>query len=103
MNTYTVQSGQTLLDIALELHGAAEAVWPLAARNGREVDEALLAGDILVYDEADTVDENVVSFFRQRGVRVNSGLATEDVVLFLADQDDAILQDYDDALIEADR
>jgi len=103
MKTYTVQSGQTLIDLALELYGAAEAVVELAALNDLNIDEALSAGQTVVYDPADVVDRKVVSFFAQRGIIVNSGLVIEDVVTILADADGVLLQDYDNALIEANR
>ena len=70
MKTYTIHQGQSLIDIALELYGAAEMVVQLAVDNGLSLDADLAGTQILSYDDAITATVDTATYFRLNNLHV---------------------------------
>lgn len=64
----SVKDGQSLLDVALMVTGAAEGVWALALRNGRSVTGALECGDAIAWESEDVEDRRVAIRYRTEGI-----------------------------------
>jgi len=81
MNKVTVQPGQTLLDIAIQSAGSAEASVLLAQLNGLGVTDVLTAG--MVLDLPDVIDKRVVRVYSIAGYVPASQFTTESVSITL--------------------
>ena len=55
----TVLSGQSLVDVAIQVYGSAQGVFVLAEENGLEVTDALEAGQVLEYRTDNIVSKNM--------------------------------------------
>lgn len=63
-----VRDRQTLLDVAVQYLGSAEAAFVLAARNGIELTQRLYDGQLLTYELADVLNERVRQTFALQGI-----------------------------------
>ena len=70
----TVQSRQTLLDIALRECGSAEGVFALAQRNGLSITDTLEPGQILEIAAEDIADRQVAGHYKANGIMVATEL-----------------------------
>jgi hypothetical protein len=87
-----VHYGQSLMDVALQYYGSADALPELAADNGLAIDASIAAGDaLLVRDEAPAGARSIFSdYLRENGIRVVSGdTGTSETAL--ASNDDEII------------
>ncbi|MFR9622361.1 MAG: LysM domain-containing protein [Rikenellaceae bacterium] len=50
---YTVERGQSLTDIAIQVYGSTQMLFRLASDNGLRVDSDVVAGAVLQYDDSD--------------------------------------------------
>lgn len=66
MATYISKPGQNLIDIAIQLHGQAEAVVSLAQLNNLEIGADLPSGLTLQYDETYIVNKKLVQFISNK-------------------------------------
>lgn len=65
---YDVRDGQSLVDVALRICGAAEGVWVLAERNGLSVTDRLEVGAVIEYEGEDVVERRVAEKYAQEGI-----------------------------------
>ena len=72
MNEIVVSQGQSLLDISLWLLGGTEALFALADANELGIADPLTPGQVLLVPEGYTVNPELVSYYRRRGLRVNT-------------------------------
>lgn len=63
-----VLTGQTLMDVALQVYGSAEGVFTLAAENGLEVTDMLRPGQVLEYQPEQVLNKGVAQYYATRGV-----------------------------------
>jgi len=63
-----VKDRQTVLDVAVQYLGSAEAAIILAARNGIELTQRLYDGQLLTYELADVLNERVRQTFALQGI-----------------------------------
>lgn len=73
MKTIKVQTGQTLVDIAIRHYGSAEGLVPLCQLNNIALTHELEPGQTLAVDEAAIVDFGVVDYFESRGLDIGTG------------------------------
>jgi hypothetical protein len=66
MATYISKPGQNLIDIAIQLHGQAEAVVSLAELNNLEIGAELQSGLTIQYDETYIVNKKLVQFINNK-------------------------------------
>lgn len=62
-NSIPVVARQTLIDIALQKCGTAESIFKVAAANGMQITDALVAGQEVIYTDVDVFD--VADYFRK--------------------------------------
>lgn len=60
----TVQTGQTLMDIAIQVYGSLEGVFALAQENTLSMTESLTSGQVLTYDTERIVDKSIVGHYK---------------------------------------
>lgn len=65
----TVLTGQTIIDVAIQVYGSMEGVFALAQENGLSVTENLIPGQTLTYSTENVVDKNIVSRYTAYGIR----------------------------------
>lgn len=70
----TVLSGQSLVDVAIQVYGSAEGVFALAEENGLEVTDALEAGQVLEYRTENIVSKNIADYYSTK--RIHPATAT---------------------------
>lgn len=63
-----VRDRQTVLDVAVQYLGSAEAAFVLAARNGIELTQRLYDGQLLTYELADVINDRVRRTFALQGI-----------------------------------
>ena len=73
MRTIKVNQGQNLLDIALQEYGSTEALVDLVFDNNLEIDSVLAGGDELLIDDSKVINADVVRYFIDQGIKVNTG------------------------------
>ena len=71
-----VQTGQTLLDLALRECGSDEGVFPLASRNGLSITDALEPGQVLEVAPEDVVNQEVVDYYKAKNILPATELET---------------------------
>ena len=73
-----VLEGQSLLDIAIQCCGSAEAAYDIAVLNGLSIADDLTAGRELTIPAA--VNSSVVSYYTQKGIKPSTAITatTED-------------------------
>ncbi len=71
-----VLEGQSLLDIAIQCCGSAEAAYDIAVLNGLSIADDLVAGRELSIPAA--VKSSVVSYYTQKGIRPATALTDTD-------------------------
>ncbi|GAA4825642.1 LamG-like jellyroll fold domain-containing protein [Algivirga pacifica] len=77
----TITEGQNLIDLAITYYGTAEAVSQLIADNPSvSINQVMRAGDSLIIDTDNVVNDNIVSYLASNKTRVNTG----DVILPIA-------------------
>lgn len=69
MATETVLNNQSLLDIAIQEYGTAQAVLALALANGLEATDRLEPGQVLVLPSEAPMDRDMVAYYRSRRIR----------------------------------
>lgn len=70
----TIQEGQTLFDVSLQLTGSMEGVFLVMGDNGiSSVNSNLEMGDEITYKQ-EVIDEKVVSYYEDRKLIINSGI-----------------------------
>lgn len=85
MRTVTVIAHQSLLDIAVQEYGAAEAAFALARANDLNVTDRLDAGMQLTLPTLDT-EADILAYYQSRGVKP----ATADPLVQYKDLDDIV-------------
>lgn len=70
-----VQQGQSLLDIALQTTGSAEAAFDLALKNGLSITDDLSAGDELL--TTDLFNKHIKSYYDNRNIKPATALTEE--------------------------
>jgi hypothetical protein len=72
---YIVSSGQTLMDVAIEVYGDITGILRLLEDNPAlvTIDNELLPGQLLRYDSSYSVNQQVVDFYAAKGLKVNTG------------------------------
>ena len=75
MSKMIVLEGQSLLDIAIQCCGSAEAAYDIAVLNGLSIADDLVAGRELSIPAA--VNSSVVSYYTQKGIRPATNITTE--------------------------
>lgn len=74
MGKYKVVAGQTLYDVALHLYGSIEGITDLMVSNPTlSLDETLLAGRELTYSDDFMIDEDVVTWYKNRSLTPANG------------------------------
>lgn len=69
MGKYTVNNGQNLYDIALDLYGSVEGIVDLLMNNTNlSLADDLQMGDELIYTDDFTINEDIVAYNRQHGI-----------------------------------
>lgn len=68
-----VEYGQSLSDIALQVYGSSDMAYTLAEDNGLDTLTPILepGTELIIWSEK-IVNQQVVSYFKQRGIRVNT-------------------------------
>lgn len=96
---YTVTSGQTLMDVAIELYGDITGMLRLIEDNSslRDINSDLQAGQVLKYDTSFAINEAVKTYFKARSV--NTGEVNS--IVGLISFDDVLLISFDNILLEA--
>lgn len=70
-----VLSGQSLIDVAIQCCGSAEAAYDIAVLNGLSITDDLTAGLELTIPAA--VNSSIVSYYTQKGIKPATGITTE--------------------------
>lgn len=80
---YIVSSGQTLMDIAIEVYGDITGILRLIEDNPAltTIDSELLSGQLLRYDSSYSVNQKVVDFYAAKGLNANTGTVEEEEVV----------------------
>lgn len=73
----TVLSGQSLVDIAIQVYGSAEGVFLLALENGLSVTDELEPGQTLIYSSDNVIRADVVQYLRAKRVTPATGEVIE--------------------------
>lgn len=79
MAEVTVQDGQSLVDIALQVYGSAEGTFILARNNGLAISDPVEPGQILTYDEQKTADRKVVAYYAEHGISPATTISEDDI------------------------
>lgn len=76
---YIVTSGQTLMDVALQLYGDITGVIALLEDNTwlSKITDSIRGGDLLVYDTDKVVDNDIAKYITQRQLVVNTSAYSE--------------------------
>lgn len=72
----TVETGQSLTDIAIQVYGSAEGAFILAKENGLSVTSQLKAGDVLSYSSDKVIDKRVVDYYAKNGIKPVTGFGS---------------------------
>lgn len=64
----TVQQGQSMLDIAMQVYGSVDAVFTLAQDNGKSVTDVLQVGEELEYSSDKILDARVATYFANNAI-----------------------------------
>lgn len=70
-----VLEGQSLIDVAIQCCGSAEAAYEIAVLNGLSITDDLAAGRELNIPTA--VNATIVSYYTQKGIKPATGITTE--------------------------
>lgn len=81
MKRYEVLNGQSLMDIAVQEYGSADAALDIAAENNMAVHDRIAAGYILTLPDRGIDDNRTVTAFRLRNCRPATALNEEDRIL----------------------
>ena len=72
MNKVTVLQGQSLFDIAIQVHGSVEGALELAQINGISVSDELIVGQQLIISD-EIIDSSVADYFEEKQTKIVSG------------------------------
>ena len=72
MTEIIVSEGQSLVDVSLWLLGGVEGLFALADANGLAITDDLVAGQVLVVPGGFPVSANVVGYYQEKNLRVNT-------------------------------
>lgn len=64
----TVLSGQSLVDIAIQVYGSAEGVFLLAEENNLEVTAELKPGQILEYKTENVMNKSIAKYYSAKKI-----------------------------------
>lgn len=70
-----VAQGQSLLDIAMQVYGSADAVYTLAKDNAKSVTDILSVGEELSYSSDNMVDARVARYFATNEISPSTAFA----------------------------
>jgi hypothetical protein len=73
MRDVVVTEGQSLLDITLQVYGSTEGLIDLCKLNNLSINEPLVAGQKIVFDESKIRKPRIVEFFKKEFPRINTG------------------------------
>ncbi len=92
MKEVVVYEGQNLVDIAIQEYGSLEGVWQLVRDNSflQTIDYDLKAGQKLRIDTSKQIRNDIVTFFDQRNIKINTGSD----FLFFAEFNDDFNEDF---------
>lgn len=100
---YVVTSGQTLMDIAIEVYGDISGILRLIEDNPilQDIESKLSGGQILRYDKAYAVNQDIVDYYSLRKVKVNTGEYEEEEIEGLMSSEGTLLISVDDIVLKA--
>lgn len=104
---YKIYSGQSLLDIALEVYGDIGGVFTLLEDNPAitSLDDDLQVGQALLVDDNKAVNAEVARYFRFRELKINGGAYTETSEVIdlngLISLDEVLLISFDNEILKA--
>jgi hypothetical protein len=92
----TISAGQSLVDVAIQEYGSLEALFDLADANDLAITDVLTPGRVLVVPNSAATVPALVDYFRQRGLRVNTGAPVPPLILLRRDfkAKDFLIQDF---------
>lgn len=79
MNRYTVLSGQSVEDIAVEVYGRADAALDVAVANGILPTAELVPGEVLILPDGVVEDGSNVSYYSRNGYHPATAITKEDI------------------------
>lgn len=97
MRQIVVESGQSIIDIAVKEFGTADGLKVVCDLNGLEYDDDLYPGMVMSLPDLDP-DNRIQTYFKDKGIEVNSHVAESDVQV-LATNDDEIIGTNDNEAI----
>lgn len=78
MADITVNSGQNIIDIALQYAGQAESIFEIAQENGLSLSEVL--NDKQVLSQPTAVKTKITNYYTEKAYFVNTGVETDAVI-----------------------
>jgi hypothetical protein len=72
MSQVTISAGQSLADVCLQVRGSLEALYELADLNGLPITATLTPGQVLQLPSTDAPAGDVVRYYAQRSLRINT-------------------------------
>ena len=74
MKQVIIQEGQSLVDVALQELGSIEGLFALLGANpGLDLDSDLEAGQKVLVNESDIVNQDIVDYYHRKGISPNGG------------------------------
>jgi hypothetical protein len=94
--------GQSLLDLAIQETGSLEGLFKISENNGLGVSQSLAAGQVVIVPEAIIGSIDLVQYFSDRKVRINTGsISFEPDGVFWVDEAGFYISDGNDNYILA--
>lgn len=97
MRIILVEAGQSLIDVAIQEFGTADALSAICGLNNLEFDEDIYPGQSLLLPDVDP-DNDIQTYFKNNNIQVNAHLDEGDIEVLAVD-DEEVLGDNDDNLI----
>lgn len=72
MSQLVISSGQSLADVCLQTRGSLEGLYELADLNGLAITATLSPGQVLELPATDAPAGDVVRYYAQRSIRINT-------------------------------
>ncbi len=85
MSQMIVTEGQSLIDVAIQEYGSVEALFDLADANGLAITDLLTPGQVLAVPSSAAAVPSLVSYFRARAQRINTGAPVPPLILLRRD------------------